>query len=99
MRKAFAQAGLSEAGLYPTLSASAQESHIQLPETLAPAPIGGKMLNSSIVTLNFAWAPDIWGGKRAKYDAAIDQARAQEVEVHAARASLIQNRSTLVGHH
>ena len=90
-RKAFAQAGLSEAGLYPTLGASAQESHIQLPETLAPAPIGGKMLNSSIVTLNFAWAPDIWGGKRAKYDAAIDQARAQEVEVHAARASLIQN--------
>lgn len=91
VRKAFAQAGLAEAGIYPTLGASAQESHIQLPETLAPAPIGGKLMHSTILSLNFSWAPDIWGGKHAKYDAAIGQARAQEVDVQAARASLIQN--------
>lgn len=91
VRKAFAQAGLAEAGIYPTLGAKAQESHIQLPETLVPEPIGGKLMNSSILSLNFAWAPDIWGGKHAKYDAAIGQARAQEVDVQAARASLVQN--------
>ena len=36
-RKAFAQAGLAEAGLYPTLGAGAQIASVKIPETLAPA--------------------------------------------------------------
>lgn len=90
-RKAFAQAGLAEAGLYPTLGAGAQVAAVKIPETLAPAPIGGEMLHSEVLTLSFAWAPDLWGGKHAKWQAAVGAARAQEADAQAARLTLEGN--------
>ena len=91
VRKAMAQAGLAEAGVLPTLGVGAQEGHIRLPETLAPAPIGGKLLNATIVSLKFDWSPDLWGGKHARWDAALGAARAQEADAQAARATLAAN--------
>ncbi len=90
-RKAFAQAGLAEAGLRPTLGAGAQVAAVKIPETLAPAPIGGKMMHSEVLTLSFAWAPDLWGGKRAKWQSAVGAARAQEADAQAARLTLEGN--------
>lgn len=90
-RKAFAQAGLAEAGLKPTLGASAQLAGVQLPETLVPAPFGGKLMHSEVLMLNFAWAPDLWGGKRAKWQSAVGAARAQEADAQAARLTLEGN--------
>ena len=90
-RKAFAQAGLAEAGLYPTLGGSAQVAAVKIPETLAPAPIGGKTLHSEVLSLSFAWAPDLWGGKHAKWQSAVGAARAQEADAQAARLTLEGN--------
>src|SRR5690606_10584059 len=88
VRQAQAQAGLANAARKPTLGASAQETAVQLPETLAPAPLGGDLQASTMLMLNFKWSPDLWGGKRAKYEAAVGQARAAQVDAQAARLAL-----------
>ena len=85
VRQAQAQAGIADVARKPDVSASAQVSAVQLPETLAPAPIGGELNTSGVVMLNFAWAPDLWGGQRARYEAAVGQLRAAEVDAQAAR--------------
>src|SRR3546814_2826927 len=38
--------------------------------------------------LDFKWSPDLWGGKRAKYEAAVGRARAAQVDAQAARLTL-----------
>lgn len=88
LRQAQAQAGLADAARKPTLGASAQETAVQLPETLAPEPLGGDLQASTVLMLNFKWSPDLWGGKRAKYEAAVGQARAAQVDAQAARLTL-----------
>ncbi|MEN4904095.1 efflux transporter outer membrane subunit [Luteimonas sp. TWI1437] len=90
-RSAQAQAGLADAQRRPTLGASARVSGVQLPETLAPAPIGGDFKASGVLMLDFAWTPDLWGGQRAAFEAAAGQARAAEVDAQAARLTLSSN--------
>lgn len=90
-RQAQAQAGLADAARRPTLAASAQESAVQLPETLAPDPLGGSMNTSTVLMLDFKWSPDLWGGKRAQYEAAVGQTRAAQVDAQAARLELSSN--------
>jgi len=36
-------------------------------------------------TLDFSWGLDLWGGKRAAWEAALGRSRAAEIEAHAAR--------------
>lgn len=91
LRKAQAQAGLAEAARKPTLSASAQYSGVQLPETLIPPPEGGSYLGSTVLMLDFKYGLDLWGGKRAQWEAAVGQARAAEVDAQAARLALSSN--------
>lgn len=91
VRQAQAQAGLADAARKPDLSASAQATAVQLPETLAPAPLGGELNTSGVLMLDFAWAPDLWGGQRARYEAALGQVRAAEVDAQAARLMLASN--------
>ena len=90
LRKALAQAGLAEAGLKPTLGASAQHTHINVPDAL-PEPIGGMTVGSTMLSLRFDWSPDLWGGKRARYHAALGSVRASEAEAQAARVMLAGN--------
>ncbi len=90
LRRALAQARLAEAGLKPTLGAGAQYTHIKLPDAL-PAPVGGMSVGSTMVSLNFAWAPDLWGGQRARWHAALGNASASEAEAQAARITLAGN--------
>ncbi len=91
VRKASARTGLADAERKPTVSGSAQESSVRVPETLAGPPLGGDLQTSTILMLNFKWSPDLWGGERAKYEAAVGQARAAEVEAQAARLMLSTN--------
>ena len=88
LRKAQAQAGLAEAARKPTLSASGQYSGVQLPETLIPPPEGGSYLGSTVLMLDFKYGLDLWGGKRAQWEAAVGQAKAAEVDAQAARLTL-----------
>ncbi|MFT4178312.1 MAG: efflux transporter outer membrane subunit [Thermomonas sp.] len=91
VRKAQAQAGLADAARKPTLGASGQYATAQLPEGLAGEEIGGKLMHNAMLMANFALPLDIWGGKRADYRAALGQARASEVDAHAARLALAAN--------
>src|SRR5690606_16176810 len=91
VRKAQAQAGLAAAARRPTLGASAQYTGVQAPATLAPAPLGGDLQASTVLMLDFKYAPDVWGGKRAQYEAAVGQARAAQVDAQAARLALSSN--------
>lgn len=89
--QAQALAGLAEAARKPMFGAGAQQTGVQLPKTLAPPPIGGNLQASTVLTLNFKWTPDLWGGKRAQYEAAVGQARAAQADAQAARLTLSSN--------
>jgi NodT family efflux transporter outer membrane factor (OMF) lipoprotein len=88
VRQAIAQAGLADAARKPTLGASAQYSGLQLPETVAPEPLGGSYQGVGLLSLNFKYTFDLWGGEKAKWQAALGQARAAEVDAQAARLTL-----------
>lgn len=88
VHQAIAQAGLADAARKPTLGASAQYSGLQLPETVAPEPLGGSYQGVGLLSLNFKYTFDLWGGEKAKWQAALGQARAAEVDAQAARLTL-----------
>lgn len=90
-RQASAQAGLANAVRKPTLGASVRATGVQVPETLVEPPMGGDFNASTAVTLDFAYAPDLWGGQRAKYEAAVGEARAAAIDAQAARLALAAN--------
>ncbi|VXB74155.1 Multidrug RND transporter [Luteimonas sp. 9C] len=90
-RSARAQAAVADAQRNPTLGAGARVTGVQLPATLVPEPLGGDFKASNALTLNFAWAPDLWGGQRAAFEAAAGQARAADVDAQAARLTLSAN--------
>lgn len=90
-RQAQAQAGLADAARRPTLGAAARYTGVQLPGTIAPEPLGGELQASTVLMLDFKWSPDLWGGDRARYEAAVGQARAAEVDAQAARLTLSSN--------
>lgn len=91
LHKAQAQAGLADAARKPTLTASGQYSGVQLPATLLPPPEGGSYMGSTVLMLNFKYDLDLWGGKRAQWEAAVGQAKAAEVDAQAARLTLSSN--------
>lgn len=91
VRKAEAQAGLADDARRPQLSANLQYSGTYLPEKLLPAPYGGDYKGVELAALNFRYAPDLWGGKRAHWEAAVDSLHAIEVDAHQARLLLAGN--------
>jgi len=91
LRSAIAQAGLSDSLRKPSLAVGAQYAGLRIPETVGPAPLGGSYQGVVLLTMNFKYDPDFWGVKRAKWQAAIGQARAAEVEAQAARLVLASN--------
>lgn len=91
VRKAQAQAGLADAARKPTLGASGQYALAELPEGLAGDEVGGKLLRNAVLMMKLDLPLDVWGGKRAQYEAALDQAHAQQIDAQAARLSLAAN--------
>ena len=91
VRQAQAQAGLVDAQRQPSLGTSARVSGVQIPETMVEPPMGGDFKASTVLMLDFKYSPDLWGGQRAKYEAAVGQARAAAVDAQAARLTLAAN--------
>jgi len=87
-REAIAQAGVVDAARKPSLSATASVAGAKLPTTLLPKPFGGSFGVAKYGILDFKWDFDLWGGKRAAWEAALGNARATEVESQAARLML-----------
>jgi len=88
-RAAQAQAGLADAARLPAVSAGASVVGARIPATVLPA--GGHFLASKYAYARFTWGLDVWGGKRAAWQAAVGAARAAEVAAHAARSELSGN--------
>ncbi len=91
VRIALAQAGAQDAARKPEVGAKAAYSGIRIPATVAPAPFGGHYLGVDLLSLSVGYAPDLWGGKRAAWEATVDQARAAQVDAQAARLTLSTN--------
>ena len=91
VRQAVAQAGLADAARQPTVGATGQYSGIRIPESIAPPPLGGEYKGVILLGLNIKYSPDLWGGQRARYEAALGQVRAAEVDAQAARLTLASN--------
>ncbi|NUO76900.1 MAG: efflux transporter outer membrane subunit, partial [Lysobacter sp.] len=54
-------------------------------------PLGGHYSGVELLSLSFKYSPDLWGGHRARWQSALGQARAAEVEAQAARLTLSSN--------
>ena len=91
VRVALAQAGAQDAARKPHMNAQAEYTGIRVPASVAPAPIGGHYLGVDLLTLSGGYSFDLWGGKRAAWEAAVDQAHAAQVDAQAARLSLSSN--------
>lgn len=87
VRVALAAAGAADAERKPTLNAGASVSGARIPPLLPPIASGhfGVMRYGY---LSFKWNLDAWGGKREAWEAALGEARAQEVDSRAARLRL-----------
>lgn len=90
-RDAQSQVDTQNAKRLPTVNADASVAGVRLPTTAFPKPIGGSFQTFPAVYASFSWGLDIWGGKRAAWEAALGQARAAEIDAHAARLMLSVN--------
>lgn len=87
VRMALAAAGATDAQRQPTLSVAGKIAGNRLPPILPPIA-NGHFHKIRLGYLSFNWAPDIWGGKRAAWQAAVGKARAAQVDAQAARLKL-----------
>jgi NodT family efflux transporter outer membrane factor (OMF) lipoprotein len=91
-RAAQAAAGLADTARRPSVNAGASVSGARIPTTVMPADAGGGHFNlASYAYASFKWGLDLWGGKRAAWEAALGASRAAEVEARAARIELSGN--------
>lgn len=91
-RAAQAEAGLAEAARGPEVNAGASVSGARIPTTVMPADSGGGHFNvAKYAYASFKWGLDLWGGKRAAWQAALGASRAAEVDARAARIELSGN--------
>ena len=90
-RKAIAQAGLADAARKPSLGGSAQVLGMQIPRTLAGEELGGDFSIANLLMLNLKYNPDFWGVDKARWQAALGNARATEIDAQAARVQLAAN--------
>ena len=88
LRQAQAQAGASDAARKPGLSVSGGYTGVRLPESMAGDEMGGHYMGSGQVAFNFSYGVDLWGGKRASWEAAVDTAHAAAIDAQAARLKL-----------
>jgi len=90
VRAAQAAAGVTHADLIPSIGAGGSVAGARLP-TSVPALGSGHFGLAKYAYASFKWSPDLWGGRRAAWQAAVGEARAAEVEAHAARVELSGN--------
>ncbi len=90
VQAAQAIAGATDAARKPTFGVGASVSEARIPTTV-PGLGTGHMAAARYGYASFKWDIDLWGGKRAAWEAAVGQARAAEVDAHAARIALSAN--------
>jgi NodT family efflux transporter outer membrane factor (OMF) lipoprotein len=100
VRVALAAADAADASRKPTLNAGASVAGARVPPILPPIANG----HFGVIKygyLSFSWNLDLWGGKRAAWEAAVGNARAAEVDGRAARmklsADVVQSYFNLAG--
>lgn len=84
---ALAAAGAADAVREPSLNAGASIAGARVPPLLPPIA-NGHFGTIRYGYLSFRWDLDLWGGKRAAWEAAVGEARAAEVDAQAARLQL-----------
>lgn len=89
-REAQAQVVGADAERGPTVDASASVGSARLPVTAAPLG-NGHAAPFKYAATSFSWGLDLWGGKKAAWEAALGQARASEIERRAARIEVSSN--------
>lgn len=89
-REAQAQAGVANAARLPKISAGGSVGDARIPVTAAPLG-NGHTAAFKYLDASFSWSPDLWGGKRAAWEAALGQARASEIDRRAARVEVSAN--------
>lgn len=87
VRGALAAAVAADAARKPTLNAGASAAAARVPPILPPIA-DGHLGVTRYGYLSFKWDLDLWGGKRAAWEAAVGNARAAEVDAQAARVKL-----------
>lgn len=89
LRRARALAGVEQSGLAPQLSASlGWQGQRQSSRAVAPDEGGGSFSRQWQAGLRLDWSPDLWGARRAEWQAALGQLRAAEVSAQEARIRL-----------
>ncbi|MEW9571722.1 efflux transporter outer membrane subunit [Rhodanobacter sp. Si-c] len=88
--QAQAVVGAADATRQPTFNVGGSVADARIPTTL-PGLGNGHMTPARYVYGSFNWDIDLWGGKRAAWEAAVGQARAAEIEARAARVELSSN--------
>lgn len=87
LRQAQAQVAGAHAERLPSLSVSPGYTGMRLPESMA-GDAGGDYAGSVQAVLNFSYGIDLWGGKRATWEAAVDSNHAAAVDAQAARLDI-----------
>ncbi|MHB9798230.1 efflux transporter outer membrane subunit [Pseudomonas sp. MT3] len=90
-RQAIAAAQAQDADRLPSVKGTASYAGIRAPESVLPAPMGGRYTAVKYLSLGFNYDLDLWGGKRAAWEAALGQANAAEVDRQAASITLSTN--------
>ena len=89
-REAQSLVGIANAARLPKINAGGSVGDARIPETAAPLG-NGHTAPFKYVDVSLSWSPDLWGGKRAAWEAALGQARASEIDRRAARIEVSAN--------
>ena len=88
-RKAVAAAETTKAPLYPQVDGSFSSTRERFSgQGLAPPPLAGTWNTFNQLQVTLGWELDFWGKNRSAYESAVGQAKAAEVDEHAARLAL-----------
>jgi NodT family efflux transporter outer membrane factor (OMF) lipoprotein len=89
-REAQSQVGIANAARLPKINAGGSVGDARLPETAQPLG-NGHAAPFKYLDVSLSWSPDLWGGKRAAWEAALGQARASEIDRRASRIEVSAN--------
>ena len=92
-RQAQAVADTANAARLPSadIEAGAEGIRLSNKDPVYPPYVLGHFAWGKSVTANFSWDIDLWGGRRAAWEAALGRSRAADIEARAARIQLSVN--------
>ena len=92
-RQAQAAADVANAARLPQADLEAGATGVRLSnkDPVYPSYVLGHFAWGKAVTANFSWDLDVWGGKRAAWEAALGRSRVAQIDARAARIELSVN--------